>query len=86
MKAARSRDVLAPVPRDVDALVFDTDGVITDSAKVHAATWKTARCTFPAEHPPEDPGPRRPGRGPLRYGADIAVPHLGELLDGGVRR
>ncbi|HEX6231033.1 MAG TPA: trehalose-phosphatase [Actinomycetota bacterium] len=26
--------------RDVDAVVFDTDGVITDTASVHAAAWK----------------------------------------------
>jgi beta-phosphoglucomutase-like phosphatase (HAD superfamily) len=25
---------------DVDAFIFDTDGVITDTASVHAATWK----------------------------------------------
>jgi len=28
--------------RDVRAVVFDTDGVITDSARVHAAAWKEA--------------------------------------------
>ncbi|MEU6657676.1 beta-phosphoglucomutase family hydrolase [Streptomyces sp. NPDC046821] len=28
--------------RDVAAAVFDTDGVITDSARVHAAAWKAA--------------------------------------------
>ncbi|MFJ1967313.1 HAD family hydrolase [Streptomyces sp. NPDC087903] len=60
MKAARSRDVLAPVLRDLDAVVFDTDGVITDSARVHAAAWKTAFDTFLAEHPPKDPAQRRP--------------------------
>ncbi|WP_371667250.1 HAD-IA family hydrolase [Streptomyces sp. NBC_00289] len=60
MKAARSRDVLAPALREVDAVVFDTDGVITDSAKVHAAAWKTAFDTFLTEHPPKDPAQRRP--------------------------
>ncbi|MGW6316519.1 HAD family hydrolase [Streptomyces sp. NPDC055099] len=30
------------VQRDTAAVVFDTDGVITDSARVHAAAWKTA--------------------------------------------
>jgi alpha,alpha-trehalase len=27
-------------PRDIQAVVFDMDGVITDTATVHAATWK----------------------------------------------
>lgn len=27
-------------PRDLDAAVFDMDGVITDTARVHAAAWK----------------------------------------------
>lgn len=53
-------EVIAPVLRDVKAVVFDTDGVITDSARVHAAAWKTAFDVFLAEHPPEDPGQRRP--------------------------
>ncbi|MFE4369591.1 HAD family hydrolase [Streptomyces sp. NPDC056835] len=33
---------LAPCLRSVRAVVFDTDGVITDSAGVHAAAWKGA--------------------------------------------
>ncbi|WP_327341584.1 beta-phosphoglucomutase family hydrolase [Streptomyces europaeiscabiei] len=56
----QSRDALAPVLRDVRAVVFDTDGVITDSARVHAVAWKTAFDAFLGEHPPEDPGQRRP--------------------------
>ncbi|MTE22125.1 HAD-IA family hydrolase [Streptomyces sp. TRM43335] len=32
----------APRPRGVRAVVFDTDGVITDSARLHAAAWKEA--------------------------------------------
>ncbi|WP_438829162.1 HAD family hydrolase [Streptomyces adonidis] len=55
-----SHDVLVPALRDVRAVVFDTDGVITDSARVHAAAWKTAFDTHLDEHPPEDPGLRRP--------------------------
>lgn len=54
------RDLLAPVLWDVGAVVFDTDGVITDSARVHAAAWKTAFDAFLREHPPEDPALRRP--------------------------
>ncbi|MFF7167816.1 HAD family hydrolase [Streptomyces sp. NPDC008086] len=56
----RPGDALAPVLRDVRAVVFDTDGVITDSAKVHAAAWKVAFDGFLRAHPPEDPDQRRP--------------------------
>ena len=55
-----SRDLLAPVLRGVGAVVFDTDGVITDSARVHAVAWKTAFDAFLREHPPEDPALRGP--------------------------
>ncbi|MDQ0958138.1 HAD superfamily hydrolase (TIGR01509 family) [Streptomyces sp. B4I13] len=44
----------------VEAAVFDTDGVITDSARVHAAAWKTAFDAFLRDHPPGDPAARRP--------------------------
>ncbi|MFG2549315.1 HAD family hydrolase [Streptomyces sp. NPDC048581] len=55
-----SSDALAPALRDVHAVVFDTDGVITDSARVHAAAWKEAFDAFLHDHPPEDPDLRRP--------------------------
>ncbi|MFF6880018.1 HAD family hydrolase [Streptomyces sp. NPDC012474] len=58
--AVRSESTLAPVLRDVSAVVLDTDGVITDSARVHAAAWKDAFDAFLSEHPPEDPPQRRP--------------------------
>nr|WSZ19026.1 HAD-IA family hydrolase [Streptomyces canus] len=51
---------LAPALWDVDAVVLDTAGVITDSARVHAAAWKDAFDAFLSEHPPEDPTQRRP--------------------------
>ncbi|WP_328441886.1 beta-phosphoglucomutase family hydrolase [Streptomyces sp. NBC_00444] len=51
---------LAPALRDIRAVVFDTDGVITDSARVHAAAWRTAFDTYLRQHPPEDPDQRRP--------------------------
>ncbi len=68
--AARIRDVLIPALHGIRAVVFDTDGVITDSARVHAAAWKTAFDALFAEHPPEDPAQRRPfdtGDDYLRY-------------------
>ncbi len=38
------------------AVVFDTDGVITDSAGVHASAWKEAFDTVPGVDPPFDAG------------------------------
>lgn len=49
---------LVPAMRAVLAVVFDTDGVITDSATAHAAAWKRAfdACLQAAGlHPPFDP-------------------------------
>ncbi len=44
----------------VEGVVFDTDGVITDSARVHAAAWKAAFDACLKAHPPADPPARRP--------------------------
>ncbi|MFD8565444.1 HAD-IA family hydrolase [Streptomyces sp. NPDC059639] len=44
--------IAAPL-RGVAAVVLDTDGVITDSAHLHAAAWKCAFDTFLRAHPPE---------------------------------
>ncbi|UUU26076.1 HAD family hydrolase [Streptomyces sp. DSM 40750] len=68
--SGKSLGVIAPALRDVRAVVLDTDGVIIDSAKVHAAAWKTAFDAFLRDHPPEDPDQRRPfdtGDDYLRY-------------------
>lgn len=46
--------------KDVEAVVLDTDGVITDSARAHAASWKTAFDAFLRGHPPAEPAQRRP--------------------------
>ncbi|MFF3403658.1 HAD family hydrolase [Streptomyces sp. NPDC002659] len=46
--------------RDMAAVVLDTDGVITDSARLHAAAWKTAFDACLRDHPPADPAQRRP--------------------------
>ncbi|MFE5186126.1 HAD family hydrolase [Streptomyces sp. NPDC056628] len=60
MTAPAPEGSLAPVLRDVGAVVFDTDGVITDSAKLHAAAWKVAFDDYLRAHPPGDPAARRP--------------------------
>lgn len=44
----------------VEAVVFDTDEVITDAARLHAAARKTAFDTCLRDHPPSAPDPRRP--------------------------
>ncbi|MEN8652704.1 HAD-IA family hydrolase [Streptomyces sp. 21So2-11] len=65
-----ARSGLVPELRAVQAVVLDTDGVITDSARVHAATWKTAFDACLREHPPEDRRQRAPfdlQRDYLRY-------------------
>ncbi|QGV77367.1 HAD-IA family hydrolase [Streptomyces ficellus] len=46
--------------RRVAGVVFDTDGVITDSARVHAAAWKASFDACLKAHPPADPYERRP--------------------------
>ncbi|MFI9025195.1 HAD family hydrolase [Streptomyces sp. NPDC053560] len=42
------------------AVVFDTDGVLVDSARLHAAAWKEAFDACLRAHPPDDPAQRRP--------------------------
>lgn len=39
-----------------DAAVFDLDGVVTRTAKVHAAAWKIIFDDYLAKHPPRDGG------------------------------
>lgn len=56
--------------RAIEAMVLDTDGVITDSAQVHAAVWKTAFDACLRDHPHEDGRQRLPfdlQRDYLRY-------------------
>ncbi|QGV77662.1 HAD family hydrolase [Streptomyces ficellus] len=54
----------APVPdprlRAMRAVVCDTDGVVTDTARLHAAAWKAAFDAHLRAHPPDDPAGRRP--------------------------
>lgn len=68
---------LAPPLRTVRAVVLDTDGVITDSARLHAEAWKTVFDAFLKEHPPELDMHRRP--------FDIALDYP-RYVDGKARR
>ena len=41
----------AALPLDrIDAVIFDTDGVITDTARVHATAWKSVFDAFLRAH------------------------------------
>ncbi|KRV50744.1 hydrolase [Wenjunlia vitaminophila] len=51
---------MAPPLRAVRAVVLDTDGVLTDSARTHAAAWKLAFDGYLRERPPRDPAQRGP--------------------------
>lgn len=57
---ATGRTALHPRLRDVAAVVCDTDGVLLDSARVHAAAWQRAFDATLRERPPPDPAQRRP--------------------------
>jgi HAD superfamily hydrolase (TIGR01509 family) len=53
-------EALPRVLRGMAAAILDTDGVITDSARIHAAAWKTAFDACLHDHRPPDPAQRRP--------------------------
>lgn len=55
-----AREVPAALLHDIEAVVFDTDGVLTDSARIHAEAWKEAFDVTLREHPPADPVLARP--------------------------
>ena len=57
---ATARAALHPRLRSVAAVVCDTDGVLLDSARLHAAAWQRAFDTTLRERPPADPAQRRP--------------------------
>lgn len=45
-----SRDAMNVAARSITAFIFDTDGVVTRTATVHAAAWKALFDAFLAEH------------------------------------
>ncbi|MGH4032085.1 HAD family hydrolase [Actinomycetota bacterium Odt1-20B] len=51
--------IAAPL-KGVRAVILDADGVITDSARLHAAAWKSVFDAFLLRHPPHDPAQQRP--------------------------
>lgn len=68
---------LAPSLRTVRAVVLDTDGVITDSAHLHAEAWKAAFDGFLREQPPQ----QGIHQGPFDVGVDYP-----RYVDGKERR
>jgi hypothetical protein len=69
----------------LEAVVFDTDGVLTDTARVHAAAWRRLFDECLAQRAARRDEPFRPFEDALaERGADVAVADLGELaLQGG---
>ncbi|WP_374985089.1 HAD family hydrolase [Streptomyces fradiae] len=53
MSPGTDRSPVVPALRSARAVVFDTDGVLTDSARVHAAAWKEAFDAWLAALPPD---------------------------------
>jgi alpha,alpha-trehalase len=45
-------------PRDYDAVLFDLDGVLTKTARVHASAWKKLFDHFLEQHAAVGPSPR----------------------------
>lgn len=59
-RGRRETETPASWLRTVRAVVLDTDGVITDSARLHAAAWKEAFDAFLRERAEQDGDPFRP--------------------------
>jgi beta-phosphoglucomutase family hydrolase len=60
------------IPHGIDALLFDMDGVLTDTARLHAAAWKQTFDEFlsgsrPEHRPGDGPDPHRPFALPEDY-------------------
>lgn len=62
MSPGTDRGPVVPALRSARAVVFDTDGVLVDSARVHAAAWKAAFDAYLSGLPPgvADAPARRP--------------------------
>lgn len=70
--AAAYHSTMPAIPHGIDALLFDMDGVLTDTARLHAAAWKQTFDEFLSRARPEqaggdDPDPRRPFALPEDY-------------------
>ena len=59
------------LPDGIEACLFDLDGVLTKTARVHAAAWKSTFDDCLAGH----------GAALRAHGADVVVADLAELLD-----
>ena len=73
--------LLAAVPEGISALLFDLDGVLTQTAKVHAAAWKRMFDTYLEQRSMATGEPFRPLQLPDEYLAYID----GKLRADGVR-
>lgn len=66
------------LPREVRACLFDMDGVLTDTARVHAEAWKRTFDSFLAEHV-------GPGAEPFDVDSDYRAHVDGKPREDGVR-
>ncbi|MDP8908685.1 MAG: beta-phosphoglucomutase family hydrolase [Chloroflexota bacterium] len=69
------------VPDDISACLFDLDGVLTQTARVHAAAWKEMFDTFLLERARQTGEPFRP----FEIASDYAEHVDGKLRQDGVR-
>jgi beta-phosphoglucomutase family hydrolase len=67
------------LPDSITACLFDLDGVLTKTAKVHAAAWKQMFDDYLAQHA------SGPSAGPFDVGSDYAQYVDGKLRQDGVR-
>jgi beta-phosphoglucomutase family hydrolase len=81
MLVAQPTTAVPVVPAGIDACLFDLDGVLTQTAKVHAQAWKQMFDAFLAERSGQTGAPFRPFELPADYAAHVD----GKLRQDGVR-
>ena len=75
------RTLVPAAPHDITACLFDLDGVLTQTARVHAATWKQMFDAFLADRSRQTSEPFREFALPDDYTAYVD----GKLRQDGVR-
>jgi beta-phosphoglucomutase family hydrolase len=81
LSPAEHPDSVPRLPNGIQACLFDLDGVLTQTAKVHAAAWKQMFDAFLAERSSRTGEPFRPFELPADYAAYVD----GKLRQDGVR-
>lgn len=81
MQAANAEPALIISRGEFDAAIFDLDGVLTDTARLHAAAWKTVFDDFLERRASRDGEPFRP----FDLGADYLAYVDGRPREDGIR-